>query len=150
MTSSKWSLYVTRIVGDDEQLLAQDKTQISQGTISRWMRGQSVPTEAGKVAAFAQGYGRSVLEAFVAADMLTLAEVRKSLSPESLALMEDLERALRAKRRKNVSNSLSPSKRAEVDRAKKSARGDRHPRPETVVEPKRPDTDAGHSKRDAG
>lgn len=70
----QWSEYVARIVGRDRQVEVARKTGIDQTTISRWLnpddgRGRRISSQA--VAAFARGYGRPVLEAFVVAGFLT-------------------------------------------------------------------------------
>lgn len=85
-----WRAYVVRIVGDDTQTLAAEKTKIGQPTIGRWLNGLNVPTEAAKVAAFAQGYERNVLEAFIAAGMLTEEQAGKALPAKSIMMLRSL------------------------------------------------------------
>jgi transcriptional regulator with XRE-family HTH domain len=67
---SEWSDYVRRTQGAVSQTEAAALTGLSQATISRWGRGGRPGTPA-MVAAFARGFGVSVVEAFVAADFLT-------------------------------------------------------------------------------
>lgn len=88
--SNLWQAYVVRIVGDDTQTRASERTKIGQPTIGRWINGQNIPTEAAKVAAFAQGYERNVLEAFVAAGMLTEEQAGKALPALSVMLLRSL------------------------------------------------------------
>lgn len=65
-----------RVIGDDRQVDVAHKTGIDQTTISRWLNseGHSQRVTPQGVAAFARGYGRSVLEAFVVAGFLTAEE----------------------------------------------------------------------------
>lgn len=79
----------------DKQVDAHDKTGVSQPTIGRWLKDQVRPTDAGNVAAFAQGYGRNVLEAFVAAGLLSEADARSGLPDESRLFLKRLMRVLR-------------------------------------------------------
>lgn len=65
----RWRSYVRRLSDGDNQVTISKRTGIDQGTISRWLRdGTPSPAHAAK---FAQTYGGSVLEAFVAAGFLT-------------------------------------------------------------------------------
>lgn len=65
-----WQQYVSAVLGEDNQSDAAKKTRVNQTTLGRWIRGEVRPTNAANVAAFAQDYGRNVLEAFVAAELL--------------------------------------------------------------------------------
>lgn len=70
----QWSQYVHRVIGTDRQVDVARKTGIDQTTISRWLNpevGQSRRISSQAVAAFARGYDRPVLEAFVVAGFLT-------------------------------------------------------------------------------
>lgn len=78
-----WQVYVARIVGDRTQQEVAEMTGLSQTTIGRWLAGVKAPTETAKVAAFAQGMNRHVLEAFVAAAMIHMDEVKDSLTEDS-------------------------------------------------------------------
>lgn len=68
-----WSEYVALVVGTDRQTDAAHKTGIDQTTISRWLKPEtsSMRRTSQSVRAFARGYGRPVLEAFVVAGFLT-------------------------------------------------------------------------------
>lgn len=69
-----WSQYVARTCGDDQGRDFEAKTGIDGSTLSRWRRGDSGGLRADKVAAFARGYSRPVLEAFVEAGFISAAE----------------------------------------------------------------------------
>ena len=88
-----WQKYV-QIVGEDSSDMTQtaigERTGIAQSTISRWLRGTKLPTEAAQVAKFAQSYKRNPLEAFVAAGMLTEAEAGRGLSAADLDFLKSL------------------------------------------------------------
>lgn len=91
-----WQQYVSAVLGEDNQSDAAKKTRVNQTTLGRWIRGEVRPTNAANVAAFAQDYGRNVLEAFVAAELLDEASASKGLS--------DLDRAFLRKMRRRVSS----------------------------------------------
>lgn len=69
-----WSEYVNWVVGDDRQVEISAKTGIDQGTISRWRKDEPQQVSARSARAFALGYNRPVLEAFVVAGFLTESE----------------------------------------------------------------------------
>lgn len=71
-----WCEYVNWVVGEDRQVEIAAKTGIDQGTISRWRKDEPQAVSARSARAFALGYNRSVLEAFVVAGFLTEAEAR--------------------------------------------------------------------------
>lgn len=78
-----WTTYVRRVVGTDTQTQVAAKTGINQTTISRWLNpdaaeGRRLSSQA--VAAFARGYDRKVVEAFVVAGFLTPAEANMTTS----------------------------------------------------------------------
>ena len=78
-----WSQYVARVVGRDRQIDVARKTGIDQTTISRWLNpveGKSRRISSQAVAAFARGYDRPVLEAFVIAGFLT--EEEAGMTPD--------------------------------------------------------------------
>lgn len=69
-----WDEYVRRVIGDDRQVDVAQKTGIDQTTISRWLSSDPAKSRrlsSQSVAAFARGYGLSVIEAFVVAGFLT-------------------------------------------------------------------------------
>lgn len=88
-----WTTYVKRVIGNDTQTQVAAKTGINQTTISRWLNPD--PTKdrrisSQSVAAFARGYGREVLEAFVVAGFLTKEEAGMTTSePADLAEVDD-------------------------------------------------------------
>lgn len=71
-----WTTYVRRIIANDKQVDVARKTGIDQTTISRWLNPErgSARISSQSVAAFARGYDRPVLEAFVVAGFLTARE----------------------------------------------------------------------------
>lgn len=66
-----WSEYVVRICGSDQGRDFEAKTGLDGSTLSRWKSGRGGGVNAEKVAAFARGYGRPVLEAFVEAGFIS-------------------------------------------------------------------------------
>ncbi len=85
-----WQQYVAAVAGGATQTAIGERTGIAQSTIGRWLNGGYVPTEAAKVAAFAQAYERNPLEAFVAAGMLTQDEAGRGLDESSVILLRSL------------------------------------------------------------
>lgn len=77
-TELGWRDYVTRVIGEDRQVDVAQRTGIDQTTISRWLshRPNEAPPRISpqSAAAFARGYGRPVLEAFVIAGFMTTEE----------------------------------------------------------------------------
>ena len=71
-----WHQYVEQVIGDDRQVDAARKTGVDQTTISRWLNPSTSRTRltSQAVRAFAKGYNRPVLEAFVVAGFLTRSE----------------------------------------------------------------------------
>lgn len=88
MKSNEWGRYVQYVIGDDNQTTAAARVGVAQPTIGRWLEG-NVPDRA-NVAALAQAYGRSELEAFIAAGMLTADQVGRSLNKASRELLASL------------------------------------------------------------
>lgn len=88
MRSKEWSRYVAHVIGTDDQKTVAERVGVSQPTVGRWLRG-TVP-DVGTVAELARVYGRSVPEAFVAAGMLTVDDVGRSLSKKSRDLLSAL------------------------------------------------------------
>lgn len=84
-----WWEYVERIANTSRQRDISDRTGIDATNVTRWKSGQ-VP-KADLVAQFARGYGRPVLEAFVAAGFLTPeeAKVRPAPAPDFSQLSND-------------------------------------------------------------
>ena len=69
-----WWRYVVTVTGDVPQKEIANATGIDQSSISRWQRGTSSP-RAEAVVALARAYGRSPVEALVAAGYLSSSEV---------------------------------------------------------------------------
>jgi transcriptional regulator with XRE-family HTH domain len=69
-----WWRYVVTVTGDVAQKEIANATGIDQSSISRWQRGTSTP-RAEAVVALARAYGRSPVEALVAAGYLSSSEV---------------------------------------------------------------------------
>lgn len=76
-----WQSYVARTIGADQQKDAAEKAGLDQSAISRWLRSGK-PGTAENVAAFARGYRRPVLEAFLAAGFITPAEAKQRPAAE--------------------------------------------------------------------
>lgn len=84
-----WSRYVTTVAGSHEQTAIASRTGVSQGTVSRWLSRRYTPDKAAPVVAFARGYNRPVLEALVAAGMITI-EDTTALPTENVQFIEAL------------------------------------------------------------
>lgn len=69
-----WWQYVLTVTGDATQKDIASITGIDQSSISRWQRGTNTP-RAEAVVALARGYGRSPVEALVAAGYLSSSEM---------------------------------------------------------------------------
>lgn len=91
MVMGTWRLYVLRFVGTERgaQTNAAALTGVPQGTISRWIAGGETD-DAARVAMFARGFGRNVLEAFVAAELIELSDAEKVLGDEEYAVLRDV------------------------------------------------------------
>ncbi|WP_242882656.1 hypothetical protein [Actinomadura litoris] len=83
-----WWDYVTRIAQGDTQGAIGTRTGLSQGGISGWRTKAPKPET---VAAFARGYDRPVLEAFVAAGFLTADEAGITEAPATLTNLSSAE-----------------------------------------------------------
>lgn len=70
VAQAAWWRYVVTVTGDATQSEIASATGIDQSSISRWQRGTNTP-RAEAVVSFARAYGRSPIEALVAADYLT-------------------------------------------------------------------------------
>lgn len=75
--------------GTIESAFVKDLT-VQQGTFNRWKTGTSVPNKPADVALFATETGRNVLEAFVAAGMLTELQAGRGLPAESRRFLASL------------------------------------------------------------
>lgn len=77
-------------MGGDQQQEAAAKASLNPSTISRWL-ATGKPGEAANVAAFARGYDKPVLAAFVAAEFLTAkeAKARPAAAPDFTQLTND-------------------------------------------------------------
>lgn len=83
-----WSEYVKRVMGTDTQKQAEEKTSVSQGTISKWLSGNATHMRAVEVVKFADGYRDKTtrVEAVLEASALTdkeVAEVLNRLRPRA-------------------------------------------------------------------
>jgi len=85
-----WQTYVQIVAAGRSQTELASQTGIAQTSISRWLSGTKRPTEAAKVAAFATALDRNVLEAFVAAGMLTVEQAGAGLDDRSLKMLATL------------------------------------------------------------
>lgn len=74
VTQAAWWRYVLTVTGNASQKDIATATGIDQSSISRWQRGANTP-RAEAVVAFARAYGRSPVEALVAAGYLSSSEV---------------------------------------------------------------------------
>lgn len=107
-----WAKYVAELrsmAGDPTQTQMAEATGVPQGTISRWLDPtKNLGREPANVAMFAKGYGRNVLEAFVAADLLDIEDARAGMSDDSVAFLERVKRG----RKLNVGPRLDAAKRS--------------------------------------
>lgn len=83
-----WSEYVRATIGSDQQVEAARKTSVNQTTISRWLNGGQAGA-VDNVAAFARGYRRPVLEAFLAAGFLSPEEAGATVTITRLEHPDD-------------------------------------------------------------
>jgi transcriptional regulator with XRE-family HTH domain len=74
VTQVTWWSYVMTVTGNAAQKDIAAATGIDQSSISRWQRGTNTPS-AEAVVSFARVYGRSPVEALVAADYLSSSEL---------------------------------------------------------------------------
>jgi transcriptional regulator with XRE-family HTH domain len=74
VTQATWWQYVVTVTGNAPQKDVAAATGIDQSSISRWQRGANTP-RAEAVVALARAYGRSPVEALVAAGYLSSSEV---------------------------------------------------------------------------
>ena len=74
VTQAAWWRYVVTVTGHAAQKDIAAATGIDQSSISRWQRGANTP-RAEAVVAFARVYGRSPVEALVAAGYLSSSEL---------------------------------------------------------------------------
>jgi transcriptional regulator with XRE-family HTH domain len=93
-----WAAYVRAVTGDVPAQAISDKIAervgegVSQPTVSRWLAGKnSGELKPGNVAAFATAYDRPVLQAFLAAGLLTANQVGKGLTRTQIAFVLELE-----------------------------------------------------------
>jgi len=101
---SRWGEYVRSTVKPGErQIDIAARCHIDQTTISRWLHDEQRSITPQTVAAFAHGYGRPVLEAFVHAGLITADDARvrvvraKSLDDISTdALLAELQKRTKA------------------------------------------------------
>jgi hypothetical protein len=88
---TRWSEWVERVAGNAAQSEISRRTGIAQTSIGRWRVGGK-PT-AGNIATFARAYGVKVVDALIAAGLLTEEEARvplvvtRHLTAENLAAM---------------------------------------------------------------
>lgn len=88
-----WALYVARlgdVMGKPSQREIAELAGVNQTTVSRWLKGEKIPTDAAQVAAFAQRCGRNPLEAFVAAGFISEEEAGRGIGAESMEFLEDI------------------------------------------------------------
>lgn len=85
-----WQDYVDGLVGEMPNRVASARSGVTEATISRWRSGGIKSPDARQVAAFARGYDRPVLEAFIAAGFLEPEEARQRPSaPPTLTTLTD-------------------------------------------------------------
>lgn len=87
-----WWAYVTRIAGTVEQKTIAGKTGIGTSVLSRWSQGSHEPSVK-LVVQFARAYGRSPIEALIAAGIVTPDEIDAviELTPVPAADLDDAE-----------------------------------------------------------
>lgn len=69
-----WWTYVTETAGTDNQSVIARKVGISQPSVSQWRKSTPKPES---VRAFAKAYGQPVINAYIAAGLLTEDEARE-------------------------------------------------------------------------
>lgn len=82
---NSWSEYVNALIElGEKQIDVSRRTGVDQTTLSRWIGGESRGVTSKSVARFARGYGRPVLEAFVAAGFMSAKEagIKNVQSPD--------------------------------------------------------------------
>lgn len=72
-----------------DQIAARLGYLVHQTTIGHWLRGKK-PTDGAIVAHFARSYDRNPLEAFVAADLITMAEAGRAIGTKERAALARL------------------------------------------------------------
>lgn len=92
-----WAAYVQAVAGNMPAQAIVDRiaervgSGISQPTVSRWMRGQfSGELKPANVAAFATAFDRPVLQAFLAAGLLSRSDVEKGLTADDIVFVVNL------------------------------------------------------------
>lgn len=106
----QWSDWVRQVIGDDRQVEVARKTGIDQTTISRWLNPEEGTTRrisSQNVAAFARGYGHSVLFAFVVAGFLTEEEAGVQIVEPALAEVPEEQLLVELLRRQRDSDESS-------------------------------------------
>lgn len=88
-----WTDYVTRVTGGEIPADIARRTGIASATVSRWWSAGMQPSH-GSIRAVASAYGRPLIEALVAADVLTEAEagvreVERVVRQDITALTDD-------------------------------------------------------------
>jgi transcriptional regulator with XRE-family HTH domain len=83
-----WQQYVVETIGSDLQVDAANKTGLDQGTISRWAKREPSSLSLTAVRKFAEGYGRDVLGAFIAAGFLSDVEAGVVLHSRSMPVSQ--------------------------------------------------------------
>lgn len=85
-----WPHYVASVANGATQREIAEAAGVNQATASRWLSGSVVPTNAANVASFAQAYKRNVIEAFIAADLLSFKDARGALPAKGRRFLADL------------------------------------------------------------
>lgn len=88
-----WADYVATVIDGLSQKQVERDTGIAQTTIGRWLKaeGKKSPQPV-EVAKFAQTYGHNVIEAFVAAGLLTEEDAGRGISDDQLAFVKRIEK----------------------------------------------------------
>lgn len=126
MTGMDWDTYVRRRAGDSTpQTAIAKKVGVSQKTVSRWQHGD-LPSPA-QAAAVAIAYGGNVLEAFVAAGLITAEQAQMNTPQEiDLAAVGNLDLAQEVSRRLTDSEQVTARVVEPTSESKAAAR--RRPR----------------------
>lgn len=85
-----WPAYIEKVSGTISRRDIARATGVSPSAVSRWFTGDTQPTDAGNVAALAMAYGRSPVEAFVAAGLLDFHDAARGLNASQRRLLRSL------------------------------------------------------------
>lgn len=86
-----WPRYLELVSGTTVRKAIGKAAGVSESAASRWLNGETRPTNAVHVAKFAQTYGRNPLEAFIAAGLLSIEQASKALDLDARRMLREVE-----------------------------------------------------------